>query len=45
MFLEKTTDLPHVTDKFYHMYNVVMSTPCLSGIQTYNVSGHKTLIA
>ena len=41
MFLEKTTDLLQATDKLYHMYNVVMSTPCLSGIQTYNVSGDR----
>jgi hypothetical protein len=34
---EKPTDLPHVTDKLYHI-NVVLSTPRLSGIRTYNVS-------
>ena len=38
---EKTTDLPQVTDKLYHIYNVVSSTPRLSGIPTQNVSGDR----
>jgi hypothetical protein len=38
---EKTTDLPQVTDKLYHIYNVASSTPSLSGIPTQNVSGDR----
>ena len=34
---EKTTDLPQVTDNFYH----VMITPHLSRIRTHNVSGNR----
>jgi hypothetical protein len=36
---EKTTDLSHVTHKFYH--NVVSSTPHQSGVQTHNVRGDR----
>ena len=36
---EKTTDLPQVDDKFYHiMLYIVLSTPRLSGIRTQNIS-------
>ena len=38
---EKTTDLPQFTDKLYHIYNVVSSTPRLSGILTQNVRGDR----
>jgi hypothetical protein len=38
--LEKTTDLPQVTDK-YLSHNVVSSTPRLSEIRTHNVSGDR----
>ena len=38
---EKTTNLPQVTDKLYHIINVVSSTHRLSGIQTHNISGDK----
>ena len=38
---EKTTDLPQFTDNLYHIYNVVSSTPRLSGIPTQNVSGDR----
>ena len=34
---EKTTDLPQVTDKLYHI-KFVSSTPHLGGIRTHNVS-------
>ena len=34
---EKTTDLLQVTDKFYHMYYVVLTTPRMGGIRTHNV--------
>ena len=34
--LEKTDDMPQVTDKFYHIINVVSS-----GIRTDNVSGDR----
>ena len=34
--MEKTTDLPQVTDKLSH--NVVSSTPCLSGVRTHSFS-------
>ena len=33
---EKTTDLSQITDTFPH--NVVLSSPCLSGIRTHNVN-------
>ena len=36
----KTTNLPQVTDKLYHIYNVVSSTHCLNGIRT-NISGDR----
>ncbi len=36
LLVEKTTNLPQVTDKLSH--NVVSSTPCVSGIQTNNFS-------
>jgi hypothetical protein len=39
-YLEKTTDLPQVTDKVLS-HNVVSSTPRLSGIRTHNVSGDR----
>ena len=35
---EKNTDLLQVSAK---LYNIVFSTPCLSGIQTHNVSGDR----
>jgi hypothetical protein len=40
-FPEKITDLSQVTDKLYHIYNVVSSTPRLSGIRTHNDSGDR----
>ena len=40
LWMEKTTDMPQVTDKLYHtmLYRVY---PCLSGIRAHNVSGDK----
>jgi hypothetical protein len=37
---EKTTNLPQVTDKLYHIM-LISSTPRLSGIRTHNVSGDR----
>jgi hypothetical protein len=37
---EKTNYLPQVTHKILS-HNVLSSTPCLSGIQTHNVSGDR----
>ena len=37
-YLEKTTDLPQVTDKFLS-HNVVSSISCLIRIKTHNFSG------
>ena len=34
---EKTTDLPQVTDNFFHIM-LISSTPRLSGIRTHNDS-------
>ena len=39
-YSEKTTDLPQVTDKFYHIM-FIESTPRLSGVRTHNVSGDR----
>ena len=36
---DKTTDLTQVTDKLYHIINVVSSKPRQSGIRTHNISG------
>jgi hypothetical protein len=36
---EKTTDLPQVTDKLYHII-LLLSTPPPSGIRTHNFSGN-----
>ena len=41
-YLEKTTDLPQVTQNLLH--NVVLSTPRLSGIRTHKVSGDRHLM-
>ena len=40
LLVEKTTDLPQVTEKFLS-HNVVSSTPRLSGIGTRNISGDR----
>jgi hypothetical protein len=37
---EKTTNLPQVADKLYHIM-LISSTPRLSGIRTHNVSGDR----
>jgi len=39
-YMEKTTDLPEVTDTLYHI-NAVYSTPRLSGIRTHNFSSDR----
>jgi hypothetical protein len=39
VYLEKTTDLPQITDSLSH--HVVSSTPCLSGIRTHNICGDR----
>jgi hypothetical protein len=39
LLVEKTIDLPQVTDKLSH--NVISSTPPLNGIRTNNVSGDR----
>ena len=36
--------LPQVTDKLYHILNVISSTPRLNGIRTHNVSGDRHLL-
>ena len=40
---EKTTDLLQVPDILYHIINVLLSTPHLSGVRTHNVSGDRQL--
>jgi hypothetical protein len=39
-YSEKHTDLPHVTDKLYHIM-FVSSTPSLSGIKNHSISGDR----
>jgi len=38
LLVAETTDLQQITDKLYHIINVVSSTPQLSGMQTHKVS-------
>ena len=39
--VKKPTDLPHVTDKLYHIKCYIKSTPHWSEIKTHNVSADR----